>query len=272
MPKRTLNVSIVVYGHQVKDIYTVIHSLFLSARFANVSKLYLTLIDNKGDFLYEELMSIIEEMDFSEKYKLSYVIRSDNPGYGVSNNLAIHESKELYYLILNPDVIFQENSLNEALSYMEKCESCILTSPEIRNEYNAVVSGIKRYPSLLVLFVRFVDIKLLNFLFKRKLDEYTCQDIIDNAKPSKVDIVSGCCMLFKNSSLLQIGGFSDKYFLYFEDFDLSLRASKIGDLYYVPNFKIKHFGGNTGRKGVKHIKCFLSSMIKFFCDYKIKVF
>lgn len=77
-------------------------------------------------------------------------------------------------------------------------------------------------------------------------------------------IVTGCFMLFRNDVLLKLNGFDENYFLYFEDTDLSLRASEITDIAYDPQVKIIHHGGNVSRKGFKHIFMFTQSMFKFF--------
>ncbi len=77
-------------------------------------------------------------------------------------------------------------------------------------------------------------------------------------------------MMCRKKDLIEVCGFDEDFFLYFEDFDLSLRLGEKGTIYYNPNFVIKHFGGNTGKKGVKHISFFLRSMVRFFHKHGIK--
>jgi len=61
-----------------------------------------------------------------------------------------------------------------------------------------------------------------------------------------------------------IGGFADAFFLYFEDFDLSLRAAAAGRLAYVPSVRIVHHGGHAARKGLRHVFLFVGSAMTFF--------
>jgi hypothetical protein len=61
-----------------------------------------------------------------------------------------------------------------------------------------------------------------------------------------------------------VGGFSARYFLYFEDFDLSLRFHRLADIAYVPSVRITHGGGNAARKGGAHQRLFIRSALTFF--------
>lgn len=54
------------------------------------------------------------------------------------------------------------------------------------------------------------------------------------------------------------------YFLYFEDFDLSLRAGRLGLSAYCPGMARPAFGGGVARKGWRHIACFARSAARFF--------
>ena len=62
----------------------------------------------------------------------------------------------------------------------------------------------------------------------------------------------------------EVGGFDEQYFLYFEDFDLSMRLRKFGRLMYVPSVRIVHHGGYAASKGWKHLRMFASSGFRFF--------
>jgi GT2 family glycosyltransferase len=61
-----------------------------------------------------------------------------------------------------------------------------------------------------------------------------------------------------------VEGFDPRYFLYFEDFDLSLRLSKVAPIAYVPAVRIVHHGGHAAAKGFAHIRWFATSARRFF--------
>jgi len=76
-------------------------------------------------------------------------------------------------------------------------------------------------------------------------------------------IVSGCFMLFRTDVLKSLGGFDPNFFLYFEDFDLSLRASRLTRLAYVPTVRIIHFGGYASERAYDIYYIFLDLLCVF---------
>lgn len=77
-------------------------------------------------------------------------------------------------------------------------------------------------------------------------------------------IVSGCFMLFRTEPLKALKGFDPRYFLYFEDYDLSLRTAKLARIAYVPAVRVIHHGGGASRKGMAHVRMFVASAFKFY--------
>jgi len=83
-------------------------------------------------------------------------------------------------------------------------------------------------------------------------------------KNYQIMLASGCFMLARTAELQSVGGFSDDYFLYFEDFDLSIRLVSCGRLVFDPAVQIIHHGGYAASKGLQHVKYFIRSGITFF--------
>jgi GT2 family glycosyltransferase len=71
-------------------------------------------------------------------------------------------------------------------------------------------------------------------------------------------------MFIRGDSWRKVGGFDEKFFLYFEDFDLSMRIAKYAEIHRVPEFRIIHAGGNAAAKGASHILLFVRSAYRFF--------
>jgi GT2 family glycosyltransferase len=63
------------------------------------------------------------------------------------------------------------------------------------------------------------------------------------------------------------GGFDPRFFLYFEDFDWSMRLGQVTRNAFVPSVCIVHHGGAAASKGLRHIGWFLASGVRFYSKH-----
>lgn len=190
-----------------------------------------------------------------------------NIGFGQAHNLVIHHTNSEYFLILNPDVIVDDQALCAGLRYLQQTPATVAVSPAIVDGQGAPESGCKRYPSMLDFLLRGFAPAWLKQRFRQRLQHYEMRDLPKDQINPDVPIISGCFMLFRHAALRQLGGFDPRYFLYFEDFDLSIRARTLGRLSYLPQMRITHLGGNSARKGLRHIAMFGRSAWHFFSSH-----
>jgi GT2 family glycosyltransferase len=104
-------------------------------------------------------------------------------------------------------------------------------------------------------------------MFQRRLEHFEMRDCCAGTEEVDVLLASGCCMLVRAETIKAIEGFDERYFLYFEDFDLSLRIAGLGRVVYFPPMKIVHHGGYAASKGFMHVKLFMQSGIRFFNNH-----
>ncbi|WP_423759960.1 glycosyltransferase family 2 protein [Burkholderia sp. NLJ2] len=206
-------------------------------------------------------------LDALRSHKISCIRIGDhgNVGYGRGHNLAIEQAASSYHLILNPDVDLDANSLVAAFDFLNAHSDVGLITPQIEDERGDMQYLCRRYPALLDLFARGFLPKPLRKPFSRRLARYEMRDVVNDrdvvwAPP----IVSGCFMLFRTEVLKKLGGFDPRYFLYFEDYDLSLRTHDVARVAYVPSVRVAHHGGGASRKGFAHIRMFAASAFKFY--------
>ncbi|APR37488.1 glycosyl transferase [Paraburkholderia sp. SOS3] len=200
-----------------------------------------------------------------ERHDLPEFSGHGNVGYGRGHNLAIVQARSEYHLVLNPDVDLDRDALIDALDFLETHPEVGLLTPRISDAQGRIQYLCRRYPTLLDLFVRgFLPGSARRF-FTQRLARYEMRDVI-NERDIVWDppIVSGCFMLFRTQVLARLSGFDPRYFLYFEDYDLSLRAHDVARVAYVPHVRVLHHGGGAARKGHRHIKLFLASAFKFY--------
>lgn len=187
-----------------------------------------------------------------------------NVGYGRGHNLSINKVESHCHLILNPDVSLQLESLAEGLAFMARNPEVAALSPAVTDGEGHKQYVCKRYPSVIDIVLRGFAPPFVRRRFALRLARYEMRDLPEQEPSTDIPIIGGCFMLFRTAALRSVGGFDERYFLYFEDFDLSLRAHAVGSLAYLPSMHIVHLGGNSARKGLAHIGMFARSGLRFF--------
>jgi GT2 family glycosyltransferase len=187
-----------------------------------------------------------------------------NPGFGAGNNLALRDSAADYHLILNPDVEIARDALSIGIAHLAANSGDVLLSPRVTGDDGRQEFLCKRYPSLWVLLLRGFGPRWLQRAWHQRLDDYEMRDCLAGDEPCPVELASGCFMLVRAQALREVGGFDERFFLYFEDFDLSLRLAGRGRLLYLPGMRIVHHGGYAASKGPRHVVLFLRSALRFF--------
>jgi GT2 family glycosyltransferase len=100
--------------------------------------------------------------------------------------------------------------------------------------------------------------------FDRSLRQYEMRAETGNGDYAGRFLASGCFMFMRGDALRAAGGFDPAYFMYFEDYNLSLRLARQGTLAFVPAVKIVHHGGGAAAKGWRHRMWFMRSALRFF--------
>jgi N-acetylglucosaminyl-diphospho-decaprenol L-rhamnosyltransferase len=151
---------------------------------------------------------------------VSCFLSYDNLGMGSGNNLGIKKTKTDFVLILNPDVILENTTINELIIASEKISDFAIIAP---------ISSDINYPNY-------------------KLDNNQTI-VIKNESSIKVKSVDGFAMLFNKKKLdkvIQEDYFDENFFMYLENDDLCKRIVEAKEYIYIaPNSKIKHLGGEA---------------------------
>lgn len=266
----TLTVSIVTYQPDRAHLHETLQSLGVASTFAKecgvLDQVSGVLVDNGPDRtslrVVEAIVNEVELAPTAIRWKIA--TGHGNVGFGRGHNLAIERSTADFHLVLNPDVRVTMDALSIGVSFLKEHLEIGLLSPKATYPDGSVQYLCKRYPSVLDLALRGFAPTVVRKLFDRRLSRYEMRDQTDASVLVDVPIVSGCFMLCRLDALKKVGGFSDRFFLYFEDFDLSLRMRQVTRAAFVPQVKIVHYGGGASRKGWTHIRLFVISAITFF--------
>jgi GT2 family glycosyltransferase len=269
---RTLSASVVLHHNPIPQLHKTLESLELAASYASrgglLAGLKVTLVDNSCDPGYGQLVqTLLRRKTGQGTIRFEYLPQDENRGYGAGHNVALLTSDSDLHLVLNPDVELEESTLQVGLARLEEGADIALLSPRVSGDGGNQEFLCKRYPSVLVLVLRAFAPAFVQAWFRKRLDRYQMVDLCGGEQAVDVPLASGCFMLAPTRELQAVGGFDERYFLYFEDFDLSLRLGERGRLVFEPAMRIVHHGGYAARKGLRHVSYFLRSGIRFFNDH-----
>jgi GT2 family glycosyltransferase len=168
--------------------------------------------------------------------------------HGVNQGLAL-VSGDLV-LVLNPDCCLLPGAVELLAAELAKHPDCAIVGPQILNDDGSVQGSARGDPTLLTgLFGRST---LLTRLFPdsplARRNVRTDAIPVAGADGLEVDWVSGACMLARSEALKGVGGFDERYFLYWEDADVCRRLRHHGySIRFVPAAHVVHTGGRSSR-------------------------
>ncbi|HEX7557971.1 MAG TPA: glycosyltransferase family 2 protein [Usitatibacter sp.] len=194
-----------------------------------------------------------------------------NVGYGRANNLALARLDSDVHLVMNPDVELEPDAIRAALEAMGADARIGAIAPAVRGPSGERQYLCKRYPSVWVLFLRGFAPAFVRARFSAAIDRYEMRDIPADRGFAPVPLASGCFMLLRTELFERLGGFDPRFFMYFEDYDLSLRIGRDAQVAYVPGVRIVHHGGEASRKGMRHVAWFVRSAWRFFAIHGWKL-
>lgn len=178
----------------------------------------------------------------------------ENLGFTGGNNVGIRYGLEKnvdYVMLINNDTEVDKNLLTQLIDTFEKNPDCGIVSPKIYfakgHEYHTDAYAEKEKGNVLWYAGGFVDWQNV-FNVHRGVDEV---DHGQYDKEEKITFATGCCLLTSSDILRKVGLFDDRYFLYFEDGDISQRVQRAGyAIVYQPKAYLWHItaasGGGSG--------------------------
>jgi GT2 family glycosyltransferase len=189
---------------------------------------------------------------------LEIIRNAKNVGYARAVNQGLRASRGQYALILNPDVILEPSAVSRLMQFMAAHPGVAVAGPRLLDPDGAVQGSARRDPSAWTgLFGRSAPLTYLfpnNRLSQRELPALAAT----SDEPVPVDWVSGACLLARRAAWEQVGPLDERFFLFWEDADWSLRFRQAGwGVYYVPA------AGGTHLVGLSRARRRLGSTVDF---------
>ncbi len=194
----------------------------------------LIIVDNNSSD--RTCQKILEFKALNEKKKIKLIECAENSGFSVANNIGANIASNSYLVFLNPDTKLYKNTLEILYEFISKNEKVGIVVPAIFTMNGKIQPSVRNLPTL-----------------NRAIGEYVFgkENLYSEYAPKtggniEVESAYGTCMMIKKNTFERVGGFNEKYFLYYEDLDLCRSIKKVGlKVYYIPGARISHVLGGS---------------------------
>jgi N-acetylglucosaminyl-diphospho-decaprenol L-rhamnosyltransferase len=197
---------------------------------------------------------------------LSVIRNFENRGFAAACNQGAAICEGDYLLFLNPDTRVLPKTLAESVRWMESPQNARvgILGVQLTDESGAV----GRHCSRFLATRRFLYVMFgLNRLFPSRFPDHVYSEW-DHMQSRPVEHVMGAYFFIRHAMFKEIGAFDERFFVYYEDVDLSLRALKAGwESFYLAGTQCYHAGGGSSRQ-VKARRLFYALRSRIYYAFK----
>ena len=195
----------------------------------------------------EDLPCVPEDFAFSLQ-----IMRNSQPlGFGANHNRAFSQAQGGIFCVLNPDIRITQNPFPDLLKACADPHTG-LAAPAIYSPSGQLEDSARKFPTPWRIAHR--------VLTRRRTRDY--------AAPTTVlhpDWVAGMFLLLRTTVYRQLGGFDERYFLYYEDVDLCARARLAGlEIVQLALPGVIHNAQRASHRNAKYLRWHIGSMLRFF--------
>lgn len=186
--------------------------------------------------------------------RVSLVRSEENLGFGKACNLGAMRTHGEFLLFLNPDALVFPGTLSKVIDYMQDPLNAGvgICGVQLIDEFGCVARTCARFPSPLGFLSHSLGLDRVFPRAGHTMVEWHHEEI------RAVDQVIGAFFFVRRELFNALGGFDERFFLYFEEVDFSLRASQAGwQSVYLADAQAFHAGGGSSHQ-VKARRLFYS--------------
>lgn len=196
-----------------------------------------------------------------------WVVRnSENRGFAAACNQGARGSTADYLLFLNPDVTLQGDSLQVPAQFIGEASSgkVGICGIQLVDESGSVSRTCSRLPTVFALLYQMLG---LDRVFPGAFPGHFL-GVPEHRQSMRVDQVMGAFFLIRRALFEALEGFDERFFVYYEDVDISYRASQLGSAsYYLASTQAYHKGRACSDQ-VKATRLFYSLRSRILYAYK----
>lgn len=169
-----------------------------------------------------------------------------NGGFAYGNNLGFEYGYESgfqpdFFLMLNPDTRASPGAVWELCRFMEGRPKVGLAGSSLQNADGSDWPIAFRFPSIIGEIEQGVRFGPVSRLLGRWIVARPMKGVAE-----RVDWLPGAALMARREVIDTIGGMDERYFLYYEETDYCLKATRAGfECWYVPDSRVMHISGQS---------------------------
>jgi GT2 family glycosyltransferase len=180
-----------------------------------------------------------------ENYPEVRVIENgENLRFSKGNNVGISVTQGEYVLILNPDTIVREGSLDRWIEFADRHPEAGGFGCRVLNPDGSYQGCARPFPTIWREWLGALYLRPLGYIS----DVFIADKYVRWSGTTEriIDWQAGCCLMVRGELLKQLGGFDDRFYYYYEDLDLCHRIWDAGyPIIYTPDVVITHLVGQS---------------------------
>lgn len=170
--------------------------------------------------------------------KVKIINAGKNLGFSKANNLGAKEAEGNYLVFLNPDTrILKAQDLERLQKILEENPEYGVLGPKLIYPDNTPQPRVRNLPTPFRAFKEYILGMKGAYDFYEPEGQGLCE----------VESVIGACMIISKELFFRVGGFDEKYFMYYEDLELCRSVRRMGfKVGYIPEITVEHAEGKSG--------------------------
>lgn len=226
------------------------------------------IVDNNSKYQFLDTLEL--QYSFLQIIKLQ-----ENIGFGRANNLGVSYAKSDTILLLNSDVELIDSSIINALNRFQK-----LSKPQLwgfglifpDGRFQNSFSRSPEFLDMICIYSSSFAARIIPFASQR--NAYHRYNMVQYNQPTLVGVVYATAIMLSKSVFNELGGFSENYFMYFEDIDFCNRYRiSFGDsIWYQPEVQLIHHVMGSSVTPKKSSHSFYIKSRNIYCKEYFRIF
>lgn len=201
-------------------------------------------------------LNVPESVALPDDARVTFIGNAQPKGFGANHNAAFAACAQTFFCPLNPDIEFDRNPF-PALSAALGDKRVALVAPLVRSPDGNIEDSMRHFPTPGSLLMKALGGSDGRYIVREGEAEFS------------PEWVAGMFMLFRSRDFHDLGGFDERFFLYYEDVDICVRVWRKGmRILACPKAGVIHDARRDSRRSLRHLRWHLGSMARFLWKHR----